>query len=122
MTLRIHKPVYGSSINMRTFCAMLRMLHEGDVSKTKIREELGIATGTEVKWLKLLGSDQPNMPGRLVYISGWDRTGSRGNWMALWSYGFEMVDAKKPKPMTGAQYAQRYKAKKRRALGLATIK
>lgn len=106
---------------MRTFCAMLRMLHEGDVSKIKIREELGIGTGTEVKWMKLLGSDQPNKPGRLVYISGWDRNGTRGNWMALWSYGFEMPDAPKPKPMTATQYHQRYKAKKRRALGLVVI-
>lgn len=116
-----YTPVYGASINMRTFCAMLRMLHEGDVSKTQIREALGIATGTEVKWLKLLGSDKPNMPGRLVYISSWDRNGSRGNWAAMWSYGFEMSDAPRPKALTQTQYSQRYKAKKRGVLGLVAI-
>jgi hypothetical protein len=116
-----YKPVYGASINMRTFCAMLRMLHDGDVSKTKIREELGIATGTEVKWLKLLGSDNPKMPGRLVYISGWSRTGTRGNYAALWSYGFEMQDAPKPKALTHTQHSRKRRAKIRGVLGLVDI-
>ena len=113
-----YRPKYGQSIHIRTFCAMLRMLHDGDVTKTKLMAELGLGSGTVVKWLRLLGSDQPNRAGRLVYISGWERPGVRGNWAAQWSYGFEMSDAPKPKAMTQQQYQQRYRANKRGHLQL----
>lgn len=96
---------------------MLRLLHDGDKSKTELAEELGVTNTTVTKWMFLLGSDKPKMPGRLVYISSW-RQGPRGNPAALWTYGFEMPDAVKPKPLTGTQYAQRYRAKKRGHLQL----
>lgn len=107
------KPVYGASIHIRTFCMLLRLLHEGDVTREQMMEQLGLASATVARWMRLLGADEPNRPGRLVYISGWTRTGSRGNWARQWSYGFEMQDVKKPKPMTQAQYSVRYRAKAR---------
>lgn len=117
-TRKPNSPKYGASLHIRTFCAMLRMLHDGDVTKTELMDELGLASGTVVKWLKLLGSEDQNKPGRLVYVSGWTRPGSRGNYAAQWSYGFEMLDAPKPKPMTSAQYARRYRLRKTGALQL----
>lgn len=111
-------PKYGASLHMRTFCAMLRMLHDGDVTKTELMTELGLASCTVIKWLKLLGSDEPNRKGRLVYISGWTRPGTRGNYAAQWSYGYEMPDEPKPKPMTSSQYTERYRLRKRGHLQL----
>ena len=107
------KPVYGASIHIRTFCMLLRLLHEGDVTRDQIMERLGITDSTASRWLSLLGANNPIMPGRLVYVSGWIRAGSRGNYARQWSYGFEMEDAPKPKPMTQTQYSQRYRAKMR---------
>lgn len=111
-------PKYGASLHARTFCAMLRMLHDGDVSKQRLSEELGLASGTVVKWMKLLGADDPKRPGRLVYVSGWDRPGSRGNHTALWSYGFECQDAPKPRPLTQTEHVRNYRARKRGHLQL----
>jgi hypothetical protein len=47
-----------------------------------------------------------------VYIADWKRTGERGNWAACWKLGYFMFDAAKPKPMTSAQYAARWRKKK----------
>jgi hypothetical protein len=105
-------PKYGVTINARTLVQMVRLLHDGDVSKADIMEKLGICSRTVTIWMRLMGSDDPNMPHRLVYISGW-RKAARGNPAALWSYGFEMPDAEKPKPMSAAEYTERYRAKKR---------
>lgn len=113
-----NSPKYGSSLHMRTFCAMLRMLHDGDVTKSELMTELGLGSGTVVKWLKLLGADEPKRRGRLVYVSGWTRPGTRGNYAAQWSYGYEMSDEPKPKPLSPTQYAQRYRSRKRGYLQL----
>lgn len=102
-----------SSINTRAFVSMIRMLHEGDVTRDQIIEKLGIQPLTASRWLALLGSKTPKMRGRLVYISGWTRKGTRGNLAAQWTYGFEMLDVPKPKPMTQTEYSQRYRAKLR---------
>lgn len=106
-------PKYLASVNTRAFVNMIRLLHEGDVTRDQIMERLGITDSTASRWLSLLGANNPNMPGRLVYVSGWIRAGSRGNYARQWSYGFEMGDAPKPKPMTQTQYSQRYRAKMR---------
>jgi transcription initiation factor IIE alpha subunit len=96
------------------FAEMIKLLHEGEYTKQQIQDKLGIANNTVQRWLEVLHRR------RLVYIAGWYRA-PRGNPAAMWAFGYEMVDVPKPPPMTMAQYARRYKAKKRGVLGLVAI-
>ena len=102
------------SVSAMVMAEMILLLHQSELSKTDIQDQLGIANNTVQRWLEVLHRR------RLVYIAGW-RKAPRGNPAALWAFGYECVDAPKPPPMTPTQYAQRYKAKKRGVFGLVAL-
>lgn len=102
------------SVSAMTLAEMIKLLHEKEYTKADLQKELGIANNTVQRWLEVLYSR------RLIHIAGWRRA-PRGNPAALWAFGYECVDVPKPKPLTQAQYSQRYKARKLRILDLVKI-
>ena len=102
------------SVSAMTMAEMILLLHEGEYSKSDLQVKLGIASNTALRWLEVLYRR------KLVYIAAW-RKSPRGNPAALWAFGYECVDAPKPKPLTQSQYSKRHKLKKRGATGLVAI-
>ena len=88
---------------------LLNLLYRYPMTQPEIQEVTGITNSTVSRWLQILHADYPN---NLVYIHGWRRVGTRGNYSAVWGAGFGMLDAPKPKPLTSAQYAKRWREKK----------
>lgn len=99
------------SISAMQFAEMIKLLHEGEYTKKQLQEKLDIANNTVQRWLEVLYRR------KLIYIAKWYRA-PRGNPAAMWAYGYHMEDVPKPKPLTPAQYTERYRAKKRGVLGL----
>jgi predicted DNA-binding WGR domain protein len=85
---------------------LILAVHQGPVSKYKLQELTGLGNTTVSRWMQMLHRSQ------LVYIAKWDRVGTRGNWTALWAFGYQRVDALKPKPLTNAEYLKRYRQRK----------
>jgi hypothetical protein len=99
---------YGSLIALKQ---LLNLLHRYQMTQPEIQEATGLTNSTVSRWLKLLHAGYPQ---NLVAISGWRRVGTRGNYSAVWGAGFGMLDTPKPKPLTSAQYAKRWREKKAR--------
>lgn len=85
-------------------------MHTRPCTQQEIIKLTGLCNSTVSRWLGVLHAT----PNNLVYISGWTRKGTRGNYTARWSTGFCMQDVPKPKPLTQAQYAKNWRARKAR--------
>ena len=85
------------------------------MTQPEIIEATGLCNSTVSRWLRVL-HNWPN----LVYIESWRRVGTRGNWSAVWSAGFYMPDALKPKALSNAQYNKRWRAKNAKEAQLST--
>jgi hypothetical protein len=84
-------------------------------TQPEIMEVTGLCNSTVSRWLKVLHTSP-----KAVYISGWKRTGSRGNYSAVWAAGYGMADTPKPKPLTNAEYLRNYRKKHGRASRIST--
>jgi transcription initiation factor TFIIIB Brf1 subunit/transcription initiation factor TFIIB len=82
-------------------------LSDKQLTQTELIEITGLTNSTVSKWLALFHR-APNC----VYIADWRRTGERGNWSAVWAWGYKEFDKPKPKPLTSAEYNKRWRAKK----------
>lgn len=82
-------------------------------SQYEIKDITGLTNSTISRWLGHLHLRTPDQK-NLVYISEWKRKSERGNWTAMWSLGYGLDDAPKPKPLTASQYAKRWREKKER--------
>lgn len=102
------------SVSAMTMAEMIKLLHEGEYSKSDLQAKLGLTNNTVQRWLEVLYTR------KLVYIAGW-RKMARGNPAALWAFGYECVDVPKPAPLTQTQYSQRHRSKKRRVFGLTGL-
>jgi hypothetical protein len=72
-------------------------------------EHTGLCNSTVSRWVRLLRNT--NGKNNLIYVYDYVRTGSRGNWAERFLLGYGMHDAPKPKPLTAAQYAKRWRNK-----------
>jgi len=72
-------------------------------------EATGLANSTVSRYIRILHA-KPNT----VYIAEWRRTGSRGNWSAVWAWGYKEFDAPKPKPLENGEYQKRWRRNKLR--------
>lgn len=82
-------------------------ISEKSRTQPEIMEVSGLANSTVSRYLRIL-HQKPN----LVYIADWRRTGTRGNWSAVWAWGYKEYDAPKPKPLTSGEYNKRWRKKK----------
>lgn len=96
-----------------TAIKMLANALSGITGKTQpeILEITGLCNSTISRWLRFLNTSTKESKA-LVYISGWKRTGERGNYSALWSWGFNCLNAPKPKAKTQAEYHKRWRDRK----------
>lgn len=92
-------------LNATAMKELLLALHGRPVSKYELQDITGLTNTTVSRWISMLHRAE------LVYISDWSRVGTRGNWTALWSFGYKTSDAPKPKPLTQSQYAKRWRLK-----------
>lgn len=100
----------SSNSSILSFIFLARILSFREHSQYEIIEKTGLANSTVSKWLAKLHQG----PDNLVYIHSWKRVGGRGNWTAMWAWGYKMLDAPKPKPLTSSQYNKRWRAKQAR--------
>ena len=92
--------------NAAALVAMCKLLMKGNWSQEQLKEQLGLSPYTVVKWLRLLRS-HPKAIFIAKYVSG-----PFGQPTAYWTWGNE-PDAKRPPPMTQAQYNERSKIRKK---------
>lgn len=85
---------------------LILVLHKGPVSKYQMQELTGLGNTTVSRWIQMLHRAE------LAYVADWKRVGTRGNWTALWAFGYQRADAIKPKALTNAEYLKRYRARK----------
>jgi hypothetical protein len=76
------------------------------LTQKELIEITGLANSTISRWLALFHR-KPNC----VYIADWKRTSDRGQWAAMWAWGYLGFDKPKPKPLTMAQYNARWRTK-----------
>lgn len=91
------------------FISVIRLLQSGDWTRDDLMAETGVCSPTITKYLKLLHAPGNNC----IYICDWKRKGTRGNWIAIYAWGWLEPDVPRPTPMTQAQYHQRWKQKQR---------
>lgn len=99
------------AVNAAAFAELCLLLNSGEYTKAQLTEKTGIVIGTTTKWMKMLERR------KLIYICDW-LVGPVGQPAAVWTWGFEVENAPRPKPMTQAQYSDRYRNKKRGTFGL----
>lgn len=101
----------GRSVAAISMGELVKLLHEGEYTKLELQTKLGLTSNTVKLYLDILHRRH------LVHIAGW-RRGPRGNPAALWTFGYEMSDATKPKPLPQSVYSRRYRANKRGVLNI----
>lgn len=85
---------------------LILALHKGPVSKYTLQDLTGLGNTTVSRWMQMLHRSE------LVYIADWSRVGTRGNWTAMWAFGYQRADKPKPKALTNAEYLKRYRLRK----------
>lgn len=105
----------NSNVNAVAFATMCELLNSGAYTKDELQDQLGLVIGTVIRWMRLLEHR------KLIYIESY-RIGPVGQPAARWTWGFEMENAPRPKPMTIAMYSERYRSKKRKTFGLQGVK
>lgn len=105
-TKRINKKSQ-TAVNVIALKYIAVALSEKPRTQPEIMALSGLVNSTVSRYLKIL-HQKPN----LVYIAEWRRTGSRGNWSAVWAWGYKQFDAPKPKPLTSGEYNKRWRKKK----------
>lgn len=83
-------------------------------TQTEIIELTGLCNSTVSRWMRFLNVSTKTSKA-VVYICEWKRTGTRGNWSAVWAWGFNLSNTPKPKPLTSGQYSKRWRMKKLKA-------
>jgi len=84
---------------------LMLLLHKSARTKYELKDLVGVSNTTISRWINMLHRAQ------LVYIYSWERIGGRGNWTARWEYGYQRLDALKPKALTSSEYNKRARAK-----------
>lgn len=107
----MNKPRHRMAGNATAFAELCLLLNNGEYTKNQLADKTGLVIGTIIKWVKMLERR------KLIYICGW-QIGPVGQPAAIWTWGFEMDNVPRPKPMTQAQYSDRYRNKKRGTFGL----
>lgn len=86
---------------------LLTALAQKPMTQPEIAEATGLVNSTVSRWLKVL-HNKPN----LVYIERWQRRSDRGNWQAVWAFGYMQFDADRPQRMSDAEYRRRWLRKR----------
>jgi len=94
-------------VNITAFKALMAAMAIRAHSKTELHEITGLTNTTISRWMAVLSTGKD----RIVYVESWQRKGTRGCYTAMWRMGHGMPDAVKPKPLTQAQYAKRWRNK-----------
>ena len=94
-------------VNVTAFKALCSAMALRPRTKAELHELTGLTNTTVSRWVNVLAAGKE----RILYIAEYKRTGDRGNWAALYSLGYGMPDAIKPKPLTQSEYAKRWRAK-----------
>jgi hypothetical protein len=105
----------NTTVTLIALKTLLVQLDKKPRTQPEIMEVTGLCNSTVSRWLRILH----NVP-KIVYISGWKRTGTRGNYSAVWAAGYGMADTPKPKPLTNAEYLRNYRKKYGRAARIST--
>jgi len=69
-------------------------------------EKCGIGAYAAVKWMRIMRNQN------LIFVERWQRNHT-GHPTAYWRWGYKEPSAPRPKPMTMAEYCERYRVKKR---------
>jgi transcription initiation factor TFIIIB Brf1 subunit/transcription initiation factor TFIIB len=96
-----------TAVNVIALKYLAVALSEKPRTQPEIMEVSGLANSTVSRYLRIL-HQKPNV----VYIADWRRIGTRGNWSAVWAWGYKAYDVPKPKPLTSGEYNKRWRKKK----------
>lgn len=77
------------------------------LSRPQLQEITGLANSTISRWVEFFRA------AKLVYVADYKRTSDRGQWIELFSWGYNMPDATKPLPKSDAEYRATYRRKLR---------
>lgn len=93
-------------VNITAFKVLLAAMAVMPKSKKQLQEITGLTNTTISRWMTVLHSGKD----KIVYIADWKRFAQRGNYTAMWTMGYGMADAPKPKALTMSEYNKRWRA------------
>lgn len=94
-------------INTYSFCRMVQMLLEGEVTKSEIIEETGLHHATVGGYIRHMHTK------RVVRVAEWRRCKAGRIWVPYWTLNPEgLADAKRPTRLSSAERSAVHRRKK----------
>lgn len=106
-------------VNITAFKAMMSAMAVRPRSKTELHELTGLTNTTISRWMAVLAN--PKDLHRIAYIAEYKRFSTVGCYTAMFSMGYGMPDAIKPKALTSSQYNKRRRIKLEKLAATKTI-
>ncbi len=116
--LQENKRNTNTTLTIYSIKTLLALLHRKHLTQPQIQKHTGLVNSTVSRWLGVLHSKPEN----LVYIVDWIRTGSRGNYSAVWAAGYCMEDKPKPAALSSSEYNKKWRKKKAKELEVINVK